>query len=213
MKELNKTNRLTIVVVAIVLVFVTGLLTLRKPEISYKLSPAQSIELAGDSNSYVSPAKALQIIASADGKTILIDVRNSIAFDKGHLKDAKNIPVRELFFKENLAFFEELDKAGQYALIYGETPQQAIGPYMMLKQTGLDHVLVLNGTYAQLIHSDTGTLTPKACLQNELPMIDTAALRKLTAPVVVEDIPVKKPQPVKKVVIPVKTAPSSGGGC
>ncbi|PKP03809.1 MAG: hypothetical protein CVU14_01395 [Bacteroidetes bacterium HGW-Bacteroidetes-9] len=214
MKELKKTNRLTIVVIAIVLVFVVGLLTLNKPDIIYKLTPVQSLEMSQDSSGYISPAKTLEMIASNDGKLIFIDVRNSIAFNKSHLKNAKNIPVRELFLEKNIEFLQELEKGGQSALIYGETPQQANGPWMMLRQIGINNVMLVCGTYSQLNKSIADTLSAKPCLLTEIPVIDTAALRKLTTPDIkpIEKI-VQKSKPVQKVVIPVRVEPSSGGGC
>ena len=211
MKELNKTNRLTIVVSAIILVFLVGLLTLRRPEIKYTLSPDQCLELLSDSSNYVSPARALILLASNDGKTVFIDVRNSIAFSKSHVKDARNIPARELFDKGNLSFLKETEKAGQTVLIYSDTPQQANGPWMMLRQTGFKNIMLLNGSFNQFSNSENDSISGELSLNAEMPLIDTAALKKLTAtPIVVST---KKPGPAKKSVVPVKAAPSSGGGC
>lgn len=214
MKELSKTNRLTIAVVAIILVFIAGLLTLRKPEIKYMLNPVQCIGLLKDSSNYVSPEKALAILAQNDGRTVFIDVRNSIDFGRGHVKDAYNIPVRELFFKYNLTFLKELEKGGQTALLYGETPQQANGPWMMLRQTGLNKALVLNGAYNQLNTAVADSLKSKLNLFSEKPLIDTAALKKLsTATLPAGEKPAATATPVKKIAQPVKVEPSKGGGC
>jgi len=213
MKELSKTNRLTIVVVAIVLVFVAGLLTLRQPDIRFKLSPAQSVELLNDNSNSVTTEMAKTLLTANDGKTIFVDVRNSVAFDRGHVQDARNIPVRELFSKDNIAFFRELEKNGQTALIYGETPQQANGPWMMLKQLGLNNILVYEGTFHQINPTAEDSASDQVSLLNEVPVIDTAALRKLTAPDLTAENAVAKTKPVQKVIMPARTAPTSGGGC
>lgn len=214
MKELNKTNRLTIVVVAIVLVFVTGILTLRKPDLKYSLNPLQSLELLKDNANYISSDKAQTILAANDGQTIFIDVRNSIAFDKGHVKDAVNIPVRELFTKLNMEFINELEQSGQTALIYGETPRQANGPWMMLRQLGFNNIVVFDGTYHQLNPSAIDSIPGKLCLLNEVPVIDTAALKKLSAASLSAGAKTAEPaKPIKKTAQPVKVEPSTGGGC
>jgi len=209
MKELSKTNRLTIVVVAIVVVFAAGLLTLQKPEIKYSLSPEAVIEMLGDSSNYISPERLQSLLEQNDGKSLLVDIRNSIAFDKSHIKDARNIPVRELFTKQNLTFLKSAEKGGQTILIYGESPRQANGPWILLRQSGFDNIILVNGTLDQLGISAGDTLSGKSGILNEFPLIDTTALKKLTeAPASSE-----KPVPVKKTVVPVKTTPSSGGGC
>jgi rhodanese-related sulfurtransferase len=209
MKELSKTNRLTIVVVAIVVVFAAGLLTLRKPEIKYSLSPEAVIEMLGDSSNYISPERLQSLLEQNDGKSLLVDIRNSIAFDKSHIQDARNIPVRELFTKQNLTFLRSAEKGGQTILIYGESPRQANGPWILLRQSGFNNIKLVNATLNQLGISESDTLSGKYSLLNELPLIDTAALKKLTeAPASVE-----KPVQAKKTVVPVKTTPSSGGGC
>lgn len=213
MKELNKTNRLTIVVVAIVLVFVTGILTLRKPDLKYVLTPAQSLEMLGDSSDSMTPGKALAILAANDGKTVLIDVRNSIAFGRGHVKDARNIPVRELFTKQNLSFLKDAEKGQQTILIYGETPKQANGPWIMLRQLGFKNVLFVNGTFNQISITENDSISGKTCLQNEVPLIDTAALKKLSASSSLSQTNVENPGPDKKTVKPAKVEPASGGGC
>jgi rhodanese-related sulfurtransferase len=213
MKELNKTNRLTIVVVAIVLVFVTGILTLQKPDLKYSFTPAQSLEMLGDSSGYLTSGKALAIIAANDGKTVLIDVRNSIAFDRGHVKDARNIPVRELFSKQSLSFLKEVEKGQQTILLYGETPRQANGPWIMLRQLGFKNVAFINSTFGQISSAENDTIAKNPSLLNEVPLIDTAALKKLSASSSPSEKTVENPVPVKKTVKPAKVEPASGGGC
>lgn len=213
MKELSKTNRLTIVVVAIVLVFTVGMLSISKPELKYELNPAQSLVTAQDTTNYIYPAQLQKLLTTNDCKTEIIDVRNSIAFNRGHIAGARNIPVRELFSEHNLAYFKDMENGNQTALIYGETPQQANGPWMMLRQLGFQNVRLINGTFGQLYNPENDTTSGILSLGNEIPLIDTAALKKLAAPVASAEQSSQKPKPAKKIVVPVKTEPSSGGGC
>ncbi len=62
MEELNKTNRLTILVVAFVLVIIVGLITLRRPDVKYTLSPAESLGLLNDAALVVTPDQALTLM-------------------------------------------------------------------------------------------------------------------------------------------------------
>ncbi len=212
MDELNKTNRLTIIVVAFVLVIVIGLITFRRPDVKYILTPAESLTLLNNPELAITPAQAIAALKDSAGKTIFIDVRNSIDFINGHVKNAINIPVRELFSDQNKKVLRDIEKAGQTVVLYGETEQQANGPWLMLRQTGYKNVLLFTGTFAQLdvAHSDSlNKLLPQL---SETPLIDTAALKLVSSPAAANNT-AETPKPVKKVVIPVKKVKSSGGGC
>ena len=212
MNELSKTNRLTIVVVALVLVIITGLVTLRRPDLKYVLSPNESLQLLNDKSLVVTPDQAAEILKDSTGKTIFIDVRNSVAFDRGHLKNAINIPVRELFDKKNKSVFRDLQKAGQTAILYGETEQQANGPWLMLRQTGFNNVLLFTGSYAQLDLQKADSLSRLLPQFAENPAIDTLALKALTSPSNGSQATVPA-KPVKKSLAPVKKEAKSGRGC
>lgn len=213
MKELTKTNRLTIVVVAFVLVIVTGLITFRRPDIKYVLTPSESLLLLNDTSAYVTPLQVNSMLRDSSGKNVFVDVRNSIAFDRGHLKSAVNIPVRELFSEKSKSFFKEIEKAGQTVILYGETQQQANGPWLMLRQTGFKNAKLFTGNYAQLDPAQADSLTRLLPQLSETPLIDTAALKALTSPKMADkniDHPAKA---TKKTVVPVEKEASSGGGC
>jgi rhodanese-related sulfurtransferase len=213
MDELNKTNRLTIAVIGIVLVIIIGLITLRRPDIKYSLTPAESIALFNDPALIITPEQASALLKDSAGKTVIIDVRNSIAFDRGHIKNAVNIPVRELFTKKNMSAFRDIEKSGQTAILCGETQQQANGPWFMLRQTGFKNVLLFTGSYAQLDIANSDSLTRLLPQLSETPLIDTAALRANTAPVAIGKDASQPAKSTKKTVAPIKKAASSGGGC
>jgi len=212
-KELNKTNRLTITVLIIVLVIITGLVTFRRPDIKYTLSPTESLALLNDPASVITPEQATALLKDSAGKTVLIDVRNSIAFNRGHIKNAINIPVRELFAKKSKATFRDIEKAGQTAVLYGESQQQANGPWLMLRQTGFKNVLLFTGNYAQLDIANSDSLTRLLPQLSETPLIDMAALKAISAPATGGKETSQNVKTEKKTVAPVKKAASSGGGC
>lgn len=213
MEELSKTNRLTIVVVAIVLVIITGLVTFQRPDIKYTLSAAESLAVLNDPALVVTPSKVAVLLKDSSGKTVLIDVRNSIAYERGHIKNAINIPVRELFSGKNKSFFKETEKSGQTAILYGETQQQANGPWLMLHQTGFKNVKLFTGNYAQLDPAQSDSITKSLPQLSETPLIDTVALKLVSTSPGTDKNAAKPAKTDKKVVTPVKKAASSGGGC
>jgi len=213
MEELNKTNRLTITVIIIVLVIVTGLITFRRPDVKYKLTTTESLALLNDPALVIKPEQAAVLLKDSAGKMVFIDVRNSIAFERGHIKNAVNIPVRELFAKKSKTIFRDIEKAGQTAVIYGETQQQANGPWLMLRQTGFKNVLLFTGNYAQLDIANPDSLTRQLPQLSETPLIDIAALKAISAPAPMGKDALQPVKTEKKSVTPVKKTASSGGGC
>jgi len=213
MDELYKTNRLTITVIIIVLAIITGLITFRRPEVKYTLSPAESLALLNDPAALITPAQAAALLEDSAGKTLFVDVRNSISFEHGHVKNAVNIPVRELFSKKAKAILRDIEKVRQTVVVYGETQQQANGPWLMLRQTGFKNVLLFTGSYGQLDIANSDTLTRLLPQLSETPLIDTAALKAISTPATVGKSIVKIAQKEKKAVAPVKKEASSGGGC
>ena len=210
MDELNKTNRLTIAVVAFAIVIIIGMITFRRPEVTYKLTPAESLALLNNPALLVTPAQTTGIMNDSAGKYVFIDVRNSIAFGQGHIKNAINIPVRELLSKKSRQIFREIESANQTAILYGETQQQASGPWLMLHQTGFNSVKLFTGNYAQLNMANADSVTKLLPQLSETPLIDTAALKAVSAPK--QEKTEIKPA-AKKTVSPVKKEASSGGGC
>ena len=213
MEELNKTNRLTMIVSAILLVIIIGLITFQRPDVKYVLSPSESLTMLSDPALVITPDQVAALLKDSSGKTVLIDVRNSISFERGHINNAINIPVRELFSSKNKSFFKEIEKSGQTAILYGETQQQANGPWLMLHQTGFKNVKLFTGNYAQLDPAQSDSLTKNLPQLSETPLIDTAALKLISAPADKKSEVSQAVKPVKKTIVPVKKAVSSGGGC
>jgi rhodanese-related sulfurtransferase len=196
-----------------VLVIIIGLVTLRRPDIKYSLTPAESLSLLNEPGLVVTPDQAASILKDSAGKTIFIDVRNSIAFERGHVKNAVNIPVRELFSKSSKTTLRDIEKAGQTAVLYGETQQQANGPWLMLRQTGFKNVLLFTGNFAQLDITNSDSMTRLLPQLSETPLIDTAALKAISAPAIGGKETSQTINAEKKKVTPVKKTGSSGGGC
>jgi hypothetical protein len=83
---------------------------------------------------------------------------------------------------------------------------------MMLQQTGYKNALLFTGNYLQL-DPNPDSITKMLPQFSETPLIDTAALKALTAPKSTDKTATKPTETVKKKVAPVKKEASSGGGC
>jgi hypothetical protein len=118
-----------------------------------------------------------------------------------------------LFAKKSRATYQDIEKAGQTAVLYGETQQQANGPWLMLRQTGFKNVLLFTGNYAQLDIANSDSTTRLLPQLSETPLIDTAALKAISSPSETGKDAAQPAKTEKKTVAPVKKAASSGGGC
>jgi rhodanese-related sulfurtransferase len=92
--------------------------------------------------SKVSILQATQLINQ--GKTVIVDVREPDAFAAGHLRDAKNIPLKELPNR-----LGELEKFKSKAVIaVCQTGVQSAKAAAQLKKAGFNEVFSLDGGVA-----------------------------------------------------------------
>jgi rhodanese-related sulfurtransferase len=147
MKELNRTNRLTIATVLIIAVFIVGFLTLKTPAVVYTITPAQMISELSDKTGQVYPEDMAQVIADNDPSYAFVDIRNPYEYQKGHIKSAYNIPAIDLLDQESLEFFKKLLNDSVQVVVYGADQLEANGPWMLLRETGFPNVNILLGGY------------------------------------------------------------------
>jgi rhodanese-related sulfurtransferase len=146
MKELNRTDRLTIATILVAIILVIGLMTIRKPEINYSRSLDETIRLVNESGDIILPEEVHNLPA-ASGSFILVDTRDPVAYRKSHIDQAINIPVQDILQSENLKVFTKLSKENGTIIIYGNDRLEANGAWMILKQLGFDNIRVMEGGY------------------------------------------------------------------
>jgi len=144
--ELNPKKTL-IAFVIFAIVIIAGLITLSGPRLKYKLSAEKTIELVAWDDGYVFPYEIEDVLVGAIDTVIIIDIRNTFDFSRGHIPGAENISAVELLSKENIKRMTKLQKDGYKVLLYGETLLQANGPWMVFRQLGFDNVSALMGGY------------------------------------------------------------------
>ena len=87
-------------------------------------------------------ASALEVTQLLNrGKTVVIDVRDAAEFAKGHLRDAKNIPLADLSSR-----IGELDKSkGKTVVVVCQSGTRAEKAVKQLQAAGFDDIVSLDG--------------------------------------------------------------------
>jgi rhodanese-related sulfurtransferase len=147
MKELNRTDRLTIATILVAVILVIGLVTLKKPDIPYARSAEETAGLIITADDAISPEDVASIVAQSNDKFYMVDVRNPIEYYKSHIGQAVNIPVPEILDRHNRKTFSKLTDDGVTIVLYGKDQLEANGVWLVLKQTGYDNIRVLSGGY------------------------------------------------------------------
>lgn len=203
----KKNQNLLIWAVIAIVVVLTGVtaIVMHHSDIPYKLTAEQTLsEITKTDNM---PGIAEIGALKSNQKVAFIDVRNPLDYNLNHIEGAINIPAEKILNDDFVESINELETEGNIIILYGTTPGQAAGPWMLLKQIGITNVRMFNGSYDQLSAAKESSVA----IYNEVPVIDTALLKK---DVIKQESPVKaasKPKPV----IPQRVEPAaeSGGGC
>lgn len=137
MKELEKTKRISIAAVLSILIIVIGLLNYRRPSHLYNQNTSSTLSKLLEADYLVSPE------GLDSSNFVVIDVRNSYEYEKGHLPEAINIYAPELLSPENTDILKGATKDDRTLLLYGNDPNEALPAFMMLCQLGIGPVKIL----------------------------------------------------------------------
>ncbi len=145
MKELEKTKRISIAAVIFILAVIIGLLTYKRPKNTYAINTKSTLEKITIEN-YIVALNELK-----NPEYVLIDIRNQYDFEKGHLENAINIYAAEILSADNIKVFKELEISNKTAVLYGNNPQEANAPFLILYQLGYDNIklLAIENSYLQ----------------------------------------------------------------
>ena len=138
MKELEKTRRISISVVLFILVIIIALLAYERPKHIYAENTASTLTKLLTKDYFVD----LSEINEPD--FILIDIRNQFEFDKGHIDGAININTIELLNEKNSNIFKELEEGNKTVVLYGNNPDEANTPFILLYQLGYKNIKILS---------------------------------------------------------------------
>ncbi len=147
MKELMKTTRISVSVIGYLAILLIGFLSIQKPDNNLKLDTTQMIELLEALEYEVYPEDVDAFIYSEDQKYAFVDVRNKYEFEVDHIENAINIPSIEIFAKENISMFEQMQNDSIIVVFYGNDQVEANGPWMVMTQMGFTNTKVLLGGF------------------------------------------------------------------
>ena len=134
-------------VVTFILVIVIGLLTLNWPDLEYKRSLEETVEVILQEEDLVYPEDLVMIVDYEEPGYAIIDLRSPYDYIRGHINGAVNMPVNSILDKENLKNFNKYATDSVTVIFYGKDQLEANGPWMILKQMGFDNIKVLMGGY------------------------------------------------------------------
>lgn len=201
MKELEKTKRISIAAVLVILVVIIALLAYERPKHLYKVNTHNTLDKVLTNDYFIS----LEEINNPD--YVLIDIRNKVEFEKGHLENALNIHSPELLNNTHSEVFKELKENNKIAILYGNNPTEANTPFMILYQLGYtSKILLVENSYLQ-----NKLITKNSEIGKSITDVNAFIIKSQKNASV-------KPKPVKKIpkkVIPVKKKKKMPveGGC
>ncbi|PCI36081.1 MAG: hypothetical protein COB60_00855 [Flavobacteriaceae bacterium] len=207
MKELEQTKKISISAILFILIIIIGILSFKKPKITYANDIHTSLSQLATNTALIS----LSEYTSNIEKYVLLDIRDAVAYDQGHLKKAKHMSFHNLLNEENLAFFDRAKFENKIVAIYGETPMQANEVFLLLHQIGITNIQLLEvATYFE-----KSSLISKTVITEKL-VIDIPAFikksnerKKIIKPkITVRKVIARKIIPKKK-----KKKYESEGGC
>lgn len=212
MKELTRTRRLTVASVLFVIVIIIGLVTLRKPDFEYQITNEIMLEEVYNIDNEMLPDEAMEILAYEDSSFIFVDLRNPWEFNKGYLGNAINIPVSDILEEESISFYHQMAKDSVTIILYANDQREATGPWMLLKQLGINNMKILLGGYEYIANEEIDYYDMPEIPEYfvEEPMMDFAAFMET-----IGSQEINEPEQEKKVIQPVKRKKKviSEGGC
>jgi len=140
MKELEKTKRISFSAIIFILAVLIGVLSFKKPKNIFKKDNNITLKHIV-SQDFIISSKDLN--SKSKKQLALIDVRNRFEYNKGHLKNAKNIYTANLLQKANKKYLKKLEAENKTIVLYASTPNKASGPWMLLTQVGYKNVKIL----------------------------------------------------------------------
>lgn len=204
MKELEKTKRISIAATLFILAVLIGLLTYKRPKNIYAINTKDTLEKITSENYFIT------LNELNNPEYVLIDVRNQYEFEKGHLENAINIYAPEILSSDNAKVFNELKKSNKTAILYGNNPQEANAPFLILYQLGYNNIklLAIEISYLQnkLITKNSDTEKSKA---NVTAFINESVKKVNTA----ETVKVVADPPKKVITVQKKKKAAAEGGC
>ncbi|MGC8865371.1 MAG: rhodanese-like domain-containing protein [Bacteroidales bacterium] len=132
-------------IIAIGVVLIVALIVFGKEEGMYS-QPASAVFTEGQADSLlIKPATLKNLLNS--GNYLVIDMRKPEYFLTETLEGAINIPAGELLSEDNEEKLEEAMEAGKKIVVFADNSQDALVPWLILRQKGFSNVYLLLGGF------------------------------------------------------------------
>jgi 3-mercaptopyruvate sulfurtransferase SseA len=95
-----KRTLITILLFALIIVF--GWVTMKKPRFKYTLTPQQTVDMVINHGGCFHPYELEKVLNNKEGDVVLIDIRNSFDYAKGHIPGSLNITAVNLLSEDNI---------------------------------------------------------------------------------------------------------------
>ena len=204
MKELEKTKRISIASVLTILVVIIALLSYKRPKHNYTINTRQALENITGSDYFLT----LNEIDNPD--YALIDIRNQYEYEKGHLENAINIYAPEILNDDSSDVFKDLKEQNKTVILYGENPNEAIAPYMLLYQLGYENIKILS---IEINYDQNKLIAKNVGLEKTAPNINIFIKESIKKAAVKPKPRVVKKPPKKVFPIKKKKKVMPEGGC
>jgi len=207
MKELERTKRISISAVLFLLVVLIAVLTFKKPEHVFQNNTANTLE-ALNKKDYILTKD--QLSALDNSTYVLIDIRDSYEYAKGHMKGAINITAHDVFESKTKGLMQKLTKEGKLLVIYAENPDLASGAWMLLYQLGYENAKILSVTTH---YTDNKFIVDNYNLEKAVVNYAQVMKKATSASDKPKNVEAKKPTPKKVLRRPKKKKRVPEGGC
>ena len=202
-----KRTLITILLFAVVIVF--GWLTMKQPRFKYVLTPQQTVDMVLSHEGCFHPYELEKVVNNKDENTVLIDIRNSFDYARGHIPGSQNITAVKLMEEDNIKQLDNWKKNNVKVIFYHDNQLQANGTWMLFRQLGYNNTYVLLGGYNYYaLHKDNLKKQKGTCLKGT-PKYDFAEVAKKSASEVGTTTKVKKKVKVRRK----KKEKAASGGC
>lgn len=208
MDALNRTKRITIGAITVVVVLIIALISYKKPLYHYQLSP-QEMDNDLVLIYQVTPDEAMEMMGDSI-HNVFVDIRSIYDFEKDHLYNAINIPIPNLLDKENKEKFDQWKEDSVAVVLYGNNQLQANSPWMLMYQLGYDNTRVMMGGFTYYNQFMEGKLAENATFEMENPAYD---YNKIIEAGSKNNTSVAAQAPKKEVVVRKKKKKAAEGGC
>lgn len=205
MKELLKTQRISIAVLFFGMLLLIGVMAKKVPEAPFKMNPIEMLaELPNYENVTISQAQKMKLDTNA---YVFVDLRSPYDFEINHVENAINVPIAFILDKENRHAFNRYMEANKTVVLYGQTERESISPWMLLTEIGYSNTKILLGGFECYEGNITMCSAEKA--RFDYAKISTmGSLNQNDSNAVVAPVKKKKAIPVKK-----KKKREAEGGC